>query len=172
MMNCVNEEQYMRKGSKRHVASNLKEIEKVMTEESIKQRNDTFIRKNDKKYSHSGDKILTNNNKARKPGPQRCVELFSVACILMLLAFSGGWDTYQLFTEEDLATSEARNLTWEYLKEIDPDLIVISPPCVQEGRAVNTTPNECRKEGQKKAERRTLPLFTEEIAHWQADRGR
>ena len=83
-------------------------------------------------YSHSGDKMLTKNNKARKPGPQRCVELFSVACILTLLAFSGAWDTYQPVTEKDLAISEARNLTREYLKEIDPDLIVISPPCVQE----------------------------------------
>lgn len=91
--------------------------------------------------------------------------------MLTLLAFSGGWDTCQPVTEKDLATSEARNLTREYLNEIDPDLVVVSPPCLQEGRAVNTTPNEYRRWCQKKADHRTF-FFTEEIVHWQADRGR
>ena len=69
--------------------------------------------------------------KPRRAGPWRCIEVFVWACAVTQMAFKRGWDTYQPVTtpDFDVGTDVGRRDAHRYLVEVNPDLVVFSPPC-------------------------------------------
>ena len=66
----------------------------------------------------------------RRPGPWRLLELFTLTCMVTILGFQRGWDTYEPITMPgwDLSLLEMRAKARDYLLEDDPDFAALSPP--------------------------------------------
>ena len=93
------------------------------------------------------------------------------------MEFQRGWGTYEpiAMPRWDLNLPAIRAKAREYLVEVDPDFVVLSPPCGAWGqtRVYNQgTPWQMRELQRKKEQARELLVFVEEVVHYQHRRGR
>ena len=114
---------------------------------------------------------------SRRAGPWRLLEIFTWTCMVTLVAHRMGWDTFEPVTLPgwDLNRPEVRTQAREYLREVDPDFVVLAPPCGpwSQIQLINQrTPSQVLELQQKRDQARELLVFVEEGAHCQHSRGR
>ena len=118
---------FMSKGDYRHVRSAVKNIQECMIEEKKVQ--------NLKKSIPGRGKIEKPLSAAaageRRPGPWRFLEIFTWTCAITMAAHLRGWETYEPITLPgwNLDLPEVRAKARAYIEEVDPDFIMIAPPC-------------------------------------------
>ena len=89
--------------------------------------------------------------------------------MVTIMGFQRGWDTYEPITmpRRDLSLPEMRAKAREYLVEVDPDFVVLSPPRGSWDRIRERnqrTPWYIRELQRKQAEARAVLVFVEEVA--------
>ena len=75
----------------------------------------------------------------------------------------------------DLLTLRGREAAREYLRKLDPDFVVMAPPCTEWSQLQNVnqrTPMQVRGRRRKRKLQRTVLSFFDEVAQWQHERGR
>ena len=164
---------FMSKGDYRHVRSAVKNIQECMIEEKKVQ--------NLKKSIPGRGKIEKPLSAAaageRRPGPWRFLEIFTWTCAITMAAHQRGWETYEPITLPgwNLDLPEVRAKARAYIEEVDPDFIMIAPPCGpwSQIQIINQrTPMQIRNLQRKRFDALELLLFVEEVVHFQHCRGR
>ena len=163
-------EKFMTKGARRHVRSNVSELTSFA--EQIAQEKMQV-----KKESPEVCLEPPSRPKARRPGPWRCMEIFTWLCMVTTVAFDRGWDSFQPVTlpDFDLQTEIGRQEARGYIKETDPDLLVIAFRCTpwsQMQQINQRTPHQVRRLRLDRLKELCILEFVNELAQWQASRGR
>ena len=119
----------------------------------------------------------------RAPGPPRklrVLEIFTWSCMLSMVAVTRGvWDAYEPVTLEagwNLEYRGVQDRAMDYLREVDPDLLVVAWPCSPWSVMQNAnqrTPTQKRALAWKRAHsRRTFLAFSKRVILWQRRRGK
>ena len=125
-----------------------------------------------------GRRELAPRRRTRKPGAWRLVEIFTWTCALTQAAFRQGWSTFEPVTLDsgwDLELRADREKAFQYLEEIDPDVIVLAWPCspwstMQNANMRTELQREARHRKRRRA-RRTLLAFDRRVTLGQRSRG-
>ena len=65
----------------------------------------------------------------RRAGPWRILEIFTWTCMVTMTADKLGWEAFEPITEPGWNLSEDRAKARTNLQEVDPDFVVLAPPC-------------------------------------------
>ena len=155
---CADEE-HLTKGQRRRLLAASKEIGEVASAEA------------------EGRKPRVRQS-LRPKGALRLIEIFTWSCMVTQVAFSRGFETYEPLTlpNWDLSQESVQKEAMNYLKEIDPDAIVVAWPCSPWSPLQHLnmrTPQQRRALRRKQIEaRRTLLSFTRRVVLWQRRRGK
>ena len=128
-----------------------------------------------------GEKV----NRRSRDGPQaaprkwKILEVFTWTCLISHIAASAGkWEFLEPITIEakwDLRDAQTRQRAFDYLKKVEPDLLVVAWPCGPWSvmQQVNQrTPQQVASLRQKRLEsRRCFLSFVRQIVLWQRNRG-
>ena len=167
---ALDEVRSMSKGAWRHVRTSMKCIQECMSNEM----------RSDRRYDdgeRSGKTLSVLAVAPRRAGPWRLLEIFTLTCMVTVMGFQRGWGTYEPITMPgwNLDQPETRAKAREYLMEVDPDFVVLSPPSdfYDRTRERNQgTPWQMRELQRTKAHVRAALMFLEEVVHYQHMRGR
>ena len=113
---------FMSKGDFRHVKAAVKNIQECMIEE----------KKFRKLRPIDIERPLKMDGGPRRPGPWRFLEIFTWTCVISMVAHRRAcWETFEPITLPgwSLEVSAVRDRARQYLKEVDPDFIMLAPPC-------------------------------------------
>ena len=96
---------------------------------------------------------------------------------MSVTAASLGWEAWEPITLPgfDLLTVRGREAARIYLRNLDPDFVVMALPCTEWPQLQNVsqrTPMQVRRLRRKRKLQRTVLCFFDEVAQWQHERGR
>ena len=122
---------------------------------------------------------LTKTPKAPPRTRWRILELFTWSCVLSITATERGcweaWEPISLESGWDVSAYEGQDKAMDYIKEVQPDLLMVAWPCGPWSPLQNIN---VRTEAQKLAlqrkrlhARRTILAFTRKATLWQRHRG-
>jgi hypothetical protein len=162
---------FMSKGNWRHVRAAVKNIQEEMSGEGKSKKVTVYPEMQIEKCL---DARVTG---PRRSGPWRFLEIFTWTCAVTMAAQRRGWDTYEPITLPtwDLQLMDGRTCARKYIMEVDPDFVVLAPPCGPWStiQLINQrTPMQVRELHRKRQAARDLLLFVEEVVRYQHIRGR
>ena len=110
---------------------------------------------------------LTETRQRRK-GPLRLLEVFTWSYMISIIGAACGWECGEPVSlpEFDLKESTVREQARSYIRQWDPDLIVLAPPCSPWSSLQNCNqrnPLQVRELRRKRQETLTFLAFSEEI---------
>ena len=139
---------------------------------------DEKVKKNKIKMTHyKVERPLAPRFVPRRPGAWRLIEVFTWVCILTMAAHSRGWEAFEPIVAPrwDLGTPGDRARAREFIKDVDPDLVVLEPPANLWGQVdliKQRTPLQMRDLQRRRASARDVLTLVEEVLHFQRVRGR
>jgi hypothetical protein len=134
------EGKYMSKGAYRHVRAAMKIIREGMSAEKAKAP----------RSIPKEETLAATPVGPRRAGPWRIVETFTWMCVVTAVAHQMGGEAYKPITLPwwDVSRPEVRVRAREYLVEMDPEYVVLAPPCGpwSQGQMLNLkTPRQVRE---------------------------
>ncbi|CAE8613639.1 unnamed protein product, partial [Polarella glacialis] len=104
------------------------------------------------------------DQQGRRPGPWRILEIFTWTCMVSMIAFDRGWETYEPLTLPgwDLFKESTQRHAMDYVRRADPDFIMMAWPCSPWSRMQRSnmrTPQQTARLMKKRQEHRALLAF-------------
>ena len=160
-------EDYMSKGGRRQLRSNLKEIAEAYALEAK-----STLKQHD--VARCSEDLLGKRS-ARTPGPWRVMQFFAMTlAFTQRLAVGRGWDLWEPITLQngfDLSTRDGRMEARKYIQATDPDLIVMTPPTTLSMKGQGS-PMMIRADRDQRQRQHEAMTFAVEVFRWQAENGR